>query len=114
MTTPQGMAQVVAYGKGEKQLTPAPVSGGRRGGPWLAHVKKTMRLYASKKSKLGKKWFNFVLKSAKKSYHKKKRGGKGGDDEESGSDNEETIDEPAPGGGRRRPRGGRTQRRERR
>jgi hypothetical protein len=87
-------------------MSDAPVEdskkGGRRGGPWLAHVKKTMRSEAGLKAKLGKKWFSHVLKSAKKSYHKNKKGG-----EDSASD-EEKVD-PAMGGRRRR-RGGKTRR----
>jgi hypothetical protein len=68
---------------------PASVKGGRRGGPWLAHVKKTMRSEAGKKKSMGKKWFSYVLKSAKKTYHKKKRGG--GDGEDSSSDKEAPV-----------------------
>jgi hypothetical protein len=99
-------------------LAPA-ATGGKRGGPWLAHVKKTMKAEAGKKKSMGKKWFGYVLKSAKKSYHKKKHGGvdsdsdqaKGGD----GSGDEmksaaPVVDPPASGVGGRRRRGSKTRR----
>jgi hypothetical protein len=45
---------------------------------WLTHVKKTMKSEAGKKSSMGKKWFSYVLKTAKKSY---KKGGADDDEE---------------------------------
>jgi hypothetical protein len=41
---------------------------------WQTHVKKTMKSEAGKKKSMGKKWFSYVLKSAKKTYHKKRGG----------------------------------------
>ena len=66
---------------------------------WLSHVKKTMKTMNADKKKLGKKWFDTVLKTAKKTY--KKGGAEMG--EESASDDETKA------GGRRR-RGGKTRR----
>jgi hypothetical protein len=54
--------------------------GGKRKSPWLSHVKKTMKSEAGKKKTMGKKWFSYVLKAAKKTY-KKRGGGAEGDDE---------------------------------
>jgi hypothetical protein len=50
-------------------------AGGRRKTAWMVHVKATMKTMSGEKSKLGKKWFSHVLKTAKKTY-KKSHGGK--------------------------------------
>jgi hypothetical protein len=82
---------------------------------WLTHVKKTMKSEAGKKSSMGKKWFSYVLKTAKKSYKKHK----GGDDEEpkpvvSGPSAPVGVahmeSEPTAPGGRRGRKGGKTRR----
>jgi hypothetical protein len=53
---------------------PAP-TGGRRKTAWMLHVEDKMKTMSGQKSKLGKKWFSHVLKTAKKTY-KKSHGGK--------------------------------------
>jgi hypothetical protein len=53
---------------------PAP-TGGRRKTAWMLHVEAKMKNMSGQKSKLGKKWFPRVLKTAKKTY-KKSHGGK--------------------------------------
>ena len=77
-----------------------------------------MKSEAGKKSSMGKKWFSYVLKTAKKSYKKHK----GGDDEEpkavvSGPSAPVGVahmeSEPTPPGGRRGRKGGKTVRRAR-
>ena len=50
-------------------------TGGRRKSAWMVHVKATMKTMSGEKSKMGKKWFSHVLKTAKKTY-KKSDGGK--------------------------------------
>ena len=50
-------------------------AGGRRKTAWMLHVEATMKTMSGQKSKLGKKWFPRVLKTAKKTY-KKSDGGK--------------------------------------
>ena len=94
-------------------VSPSP-AGGRRGGPWLAHVKRTMKAESGKKKSMGKKWFGYVLKSAKKSYHKKKRGGADDEGERKGEESSSGDDAMietgrAEGAGRRR-RGSKTRR----
>jgi len=50
-------------------------TGGRRKTAWMLHVEAKMKTMSGQKSKLGKKWFSHVLKTAKKTY-KKSDGGK--------------------------------------
>jgi len=45
-------------------------TGGRRKTAWMLHVEDKMKTMSGQKSKLGKKWFSHVLKTAKKTYKK--------------------------------------------
>jgi hypothetical protein len=81
-------------------------TGGRKKTAWQLHVKSTMASMSGEKSKLGKKWFGHVLKTAKKSYKKHK----GGEDSESDEEKTATLPATEMGGRRHRKRGGKTRR----